>query len=220
MKEKLKSPKGADNKILSNDVESTLIGTLILLVSLIGLLGKGPVGEFLQYCIVFLFGNFYFLIFAYLIFISLYLIVTKKIFMIKLNLYLLSAILVLFSFLIGASQSNVDLTISNFSSAYINVLNATPGISLFSVQSLEAISYTGGGYIGYLLRGFLNTCFTEVGTSIAIGIFAFVGLSIFIKDIVIFFVKFFKTLYEKRQREEKNKKEKIVQIKKINEEIK
>lgn len=207
MKEKLKSPKGSNDKLLSNDVESTLIGTLILLVSLIGLLGKGPVGEFLQYCIVFLFGNFYFLVFAYLIFISLYLIVTKKLFVIKLNLYLLSAILVLFSFLIGASQTNVELSISNFTSAYINVLNATPGISLFSVQSFEAISYTGGGYIGYLLRGFLNTCFTEVGTSIAIGIFAFVGLSIFIKDIVIFFIKFFKTIYSKRQKDIKPKKE-------------
>ena len=72
MKNKLKVPKNSDNKLLSNDVEATLIGVMVLLVSLIGLLGKGPVGQFLQYCIVFIFGNFYFLVFAYLLIFSLW----------------------------------------------------------------------------------------------------------------------------------------------------
>ena len=39
MKNKLKVPKNSDSKLLSNDVEATLIGVMILLVSLIGLLG-------------------------------------------------------------------------------------------------------------------------------------------------------------------------------------
>ena len=77
MKNKMKVPKNGNSKILSNDVEATLIGVMLLLVSLIGLLGKGPVGQFLQYCIVFIFGNFYFLVYAYLIFISLYFIIAK-----------------------------------------------------------------------------------------------------------------------------------------------
>ena len=94
MKNKLKVPKNSDNKLLSNDVEATLIGVMVLLVSLIGLLGKGPVGQVLQYCIVFIFGNFYFLVFAYLLIFSLYLIITKKVMDMKINMYLFSFILI------------------------------------------------------------------------------------------------------------------------------
>lgn len=197
MKKKMKVPKNTNEKFLSNDVEAMLIGVMLLLVSLIGLLGKGPVGQFLQYCVVFVFGNFYFLVYAYLFFFSVYLIATKKMFVMKINLYLFAAMLILFSFLIGASDTSVELTIGNFTGAYINVMNATPGISLFKIESFEAISYTGGGYLGYMLRGFLNTCFTDVGTSIAIGIFAFAGLSVFLKDIVIYFIRFFRFLKAK-----------------------
>lgn len=205
MKNKMKVPKNTNEKILSNDVEATLIGVMLLLVSLIGLLGKGPVGQFLQYCFVFVFGNFYFLVYGYLIFLSMYLIISKKLFVMKVNMYLFGAILILFSFLIGASSTNVELSISNFSNSYINMLNSTPGISLFNISSFDSISYTGGGYLGYMLRGFLNTCFTSVGTSITVGVFAFVGLSIYLKDFVIYFIKFYKSL-RKRQIEKKQKK--------------
>lgn len=210
MKNKLKVPKNSDNKLLSNDVEATLIGVMVLLVSLIGLLGKGPVGQFLQYCIVFIFGNFYFLVFAYLLIFSLYLIITKKVMVMKINMYLFSFILILFSFLIGASNTNVELTISNFTNTYMNVLNATPGISLFKIDSFEAISYTGGGYLGYMLRGFLNTCFTNVGTTITVGVFAFVGISIFLKDFIVYFVKFFKKLQEINRKKKEEQKKKVL----------
>ena len=220
MKKNLKVPKSSNDKILSNDVEATLIGVLVLLVSLIGLLGKGPVGEFLQFCIVFIFGNFYFLVYAYLIFFSSYLILTKKMYVMKLNIYLLAFILILFSFLIGASTSNVELTISNFTSTYINVLERTPGIDFFSVSSLEAISYTGGGYLGYMLTGFFNTCFTPVGTSIAIALFAFVGISVFLKDIISFLLKTFNQVKKlKEVAKEKKKVNKNIEID-INEEKK
>ncbi len=216
MKNKMKVPKNGNNKILSNDVEATLIGVMLLLVSLIGLLGKGPVGQFLQYCIVFIFGNFYFLVYAYLIFISLYFIIAKKMYTVKINMYLFASVLILFSLLIGASSSNIDLTISNFSNTYINVLNATPGISLFSITSFEAISYTGGGYLGFLLRGFLNTCFTSVGTTIVVAVFAFVGISVFLKDFVVYFIRFFKTVKSKNE----EKKSKKFEEDKLKEEIK
>ncbi len=212
MKKKMKVPKNTNEKFLSNDVEAMLIGIMLLLVSLIGLLGKGPVGQFLQYCVVFVFGNFYFLVYAYLFFFSVYLIATKKMFVMKINLYLFAAILILFSFLIGASDTSVELTIGNFTGAYLNVMNATPGISLFRIESFEAISYTGGGYLGYMLRGFLNTCFTSVGTSITIGIFAFAGLSVFLKDIVIYFIRFFrfvKTKYRDQNAKKAAKQEEI-----------
>ena len=205
MKNKMKVPKGADQKVLSNDVEATLIGVMLLLLSLIGLLGKGPVGQFLQYCIVFIFGNFYFIVYALLFFFSLYLIITKKIFIMKLNLYLLAAILILFSFLIGASSSNVELTIGNFSNIYMNNLNATPGIDVFKIDNFEAISYTGGGYIGYMLKGFLNTCFTSVGTSITIGVFAFVGIGIYLKDLVLLTINGFISLKDKFIKEDNTK---------------
>lgn len=213
MKKDLKVPKNKKENVLSNDVEATLIGVLILLVSLIGLLGKGPVGEFLQYCIVFIFGNFYFLVYAYLIFLSLYLIITKKFYMMKFNLYTTSFILIVFSFLIGSSSSNVELTMSNFTSVYLNVLERTPGIELFSISSLDAISYTGGGYLGYMLTGFLNTCFTNVGTSITIAVFAVVGISIFLKDFIVYFIKFINSLRKKfLDRKDKKMENKQIQI--------
>ena len=216
MKNKMKVPKGMNEKLLSNDAEATLIGVMLLLLSLIGLLGKGPVGQFLQYCIVFVFGNFYFIVYALLFFFSIYLIVTKKIFIVRLNLYLLAALLILFSFLIGASSSNVELTIANFSTIYMTNLNATPGIELFKIESFEAISYTGGGYLGYMLKGFLNTCFTSVGTSITIGVFAFVGIGIFVKDLVAFTIKGFIALKEKFIRIEKKAKQ--IRVEEVKEE--
>ena len=189
--------------------DAILVGLLILITALIGLIGKGPIGQFLQYSIVFLFGNFYLLFYAFIIFFALYLMITKRFFKIKLNLYFLSWILIISCFLIGASTTNVELTISNFTNTYLTTLNATPGIELFKISSFEAISYTGGGYLGYMLRGFFNTCFTPIGTSIAIGIFAFFGISIYLKDIVVYFIKFFnevnKKMKENRIEQERQK---------------
>ena len=48
MKEKMKSPKTKDGKAFSNDVECVLIGLMLILLSIIGLLNKGPVGNFFK----------------------------------------------------------------------------------------------------------------------------------------------------------------------------
>ena len=64
MKDKYKSPKTKDNKVLSDEVEYVLIGLMLILLSIIGLLNKGPVGNFLTYVSIYLFGAYYFVLYA------------------------------------------------------------------------------------------------------------------------------------------------------------
>ena len=54
-----------------------MIGLMMILISAIGLIGKGPVGEFLQYNMLFLFGFYYILVYLFIVFLGIYLIVKK-----------------------------------------------------------------------------------------------------------------------------------------------
>ena len=85
-----------DNKkkfTFSNDAEKTLIGIMIFLISIIGLLNRGYVGEFLTYIMVYIFGVFYFIFFIGLAAFGLTYAIKRKGFSIKVNLYLLGGIL-------------------------------------------------------------------------------------------------------------------------------
>ena len=59
-------PKDSKQKFqISDDAEKTLIGLMLVIISLIGLLNRGFVGEFLTYIFVYVFGAFYFIFFFY-----------------------------------------------------------------------------------------------------------------------------------------------------------
>ena len=75
-KENKKAPKTNNNDyIVSTDAEAVLYGLLLILLGAIGLINSGPIGHFLTYVIVYLFGVFYSLFFMMMIFFGLYLII-------------------------------------------------------------------------------------------------------------------------------------------------
>lgn len=78
-------PKDSKQKFqISDDAEKTLIGLMLVIISLIGLFNRGFVGEFLTYIFVYVFGAFYFIFFFFLIFFGIYLVIKKKDYHLKL----------------------------------------------------------------------------------------------------------------------------------------
>jgi xanthine/uracil permease len=114
-----------NKKILeNNNFECVMIGIMMILISLIGLIGKGPVGEFLQYCLLFLFGIYYILVYLFIIFLGVYLIVNKKFLKIKFNMYFVATILIFIILLSASNQVNETITLTNFAPLYLENLHS------------------------------------------------------------------------------------------------
>lgn len=185
MAKEKKIPKQSEkDKVLSGDAEATLYGILLLLISIIGLLNKGWVGEFLTYITVYLFGSFYFIFFILMIFLGIYLIAKKRFYRIKINLKLLGGILIIISCSIAASMSNDELSIANIFT-YFNQQMAIVSDSSFHIESLVQVSASGGGIIGYFLCACLNSSITLIGTRTVVFVFMIVGLFLLFKDIFV-----------------------------------
>lgn len=59
------------------------------------------------------------------------------------------------------------------------------------MSSTEAIyANLGGGIVGYLLVGLLNSSITETGTCIVVAAFVSLGIVLLFKDLIIRFFKF------------------------------
>ena len=204
MENKFKKPKNKNNSLMTNEVEYILIGLMLLLISIIGLLNKGPVGNFLTYIGVYLFGAFYFIIFLFLIVVSVYMMIKKKGLRIRLNMVLLGFVLVYLATIIASSTSNSEIRFNNLIEVY-NEHIAVVSSKLFVVDSISNLSVVGGGFIGYSLKALLNTCITNVGTNIVVIVFMIVGLILTLKDAIIYIVKFFASLIKKGKEKKKNK---------------
>ena len=63
---------------LTVEAEVALLGLLLAIVSLIGLLNQGWLGGLLTYCLVYLFGNMYYLVLILNIYLGLYLFFKKN----------------------------------------------------------------------------------------------------------------------------------------------
>ena len=209
MKEKMKSPKTRDNKILSDDVEYVLIGLMIVLLSIIGLLNKGPVGNFLTYITIYLFGAYYFILYAILLVLAFYLMFKKKVFKVKINMNLFGAILVFISLLIASSNTNSELNFNNLVQLFNEHMGSVSS-GVFVIDNLSNLASTGGGFIGFTLKALLNTCVTNVGTTIIYIVCMTVGLVLLFKDIIAYIVKFFVNYtYKIKERKEEKKLEEI-----------
>ncbi len=208
-KENKKVPKNNEESyVITSDAEAILYGLLFVLVGLIGLLNRGPVGQFFTYCVVFLFGAFHIFFFALLIFLGIYLMVKKKFYHIRIDLKLLGFFLMLLGLTIGASLES-GLTIQNayliFSQRMENVQD-----SLFHISSLTQIPLSGGGIIGYFLAGILNSSLTEMGTKIVIVLFLMTGFLLVFKDPLVKFILKIHQYRKKRKairKEEQNRKD-------------
>ena len=205
MKEKYKSPKSKENKVLNDEVECVLIGLMLILLSIIGLLNKGPVGNFLTYITIYLFGAYYFILYGIILIFAFYLMLKKKVYKVHINMNLLGAILVFVSLLIASSNTNTELRFNNLSSLF-NEHMASVSSSIFVIDNLSNLATTGGGFVGFTLKALLNTCVTSVGTTIIYIVCMTVGLILLLKDIVAYIIKFFVN-YSYKRKEKKEEKE-------------
>ncbi len=194
-----KTPKlNANEYILSSDAEAILYGLILVLISLIGFLNYGIIGEALTYIFAYLFGIFYIFIYLLLLFFGIYLMVKKTFYRLHIDLKILGAILLVFGFCIAASMEN-NISINNFFTSYQNQVNNTQN-RIFSMSSTDAIyANLGGGIIGYLFVGLLNSSITETGTCIVVASFVSLGLILLFKDLIIRFFKFIINYHKKRK---------------------
>ena len=85
-----KTPKlNANEYILSSDAEAILYGLILVLISLIGFLNYGIIGEALTYIFAYLFGIFYIFTYLLLLFFGIYLMIKKTFFKLHIDLKIL-----------------------------------------------------------------------------------------------------------------------------------
>ena len=193
-----KTPKiNKSEYILSSDAEAILYGLIMILLSIIGLLGNGVVGDALTYVFAYVFGVFYILVYVFVIFLGLYLIIKKQMYKIKIDVKVLGALLILFAFCISSSF-NEQLEIGTFFSEFQNRVSESQEHIFLMKTEYAIFRNLGGGFIGFFLTGLLNTCLTPSGTSIVVIIILCVGLILLFKDIAIKLVKSLINLHKKR----------------------
>lgn len=193
-----KTPKiNKSDYILSSDAEAILYGLIMILLSIIGLLNSGIVGDALTYIFAYVFGIFYILVYVFVIFLGIYLIVKKQMYKIKIDVKVLGALLIIFAFCISSSF-NEQLEIGTFFSEFQHRVSESQN-HIFSFKSDDAIfNNLGGGFVGFFLSGLLNTALTPSGTSIVVIIILSVGAVLLFKDAFIKIVKFFINVHKKR----------------------
>lgn len=200
MSDKMKSPKKNNDKIFNNDVEHVLIGLMMILLSLIGLLNNGPVGNFLTYISIYLFGAYYFILYALVIALAIYMMVKRKLYKIHINMKILGGLLVFLSLLIASSSTSAELRVNNLTTIF-NEHMASVSSSIFVIDNISNLATTGGGFIGFTLRALLNTCVTNIGTTIVYIVCMTVGLIILFKDVIAYLIKFFANYKYKHKKE-------------------
>lgn len=194
----------AESKLLSKDAENTLYGLMLLLISLIGILNNGFVGNFLTYISAYAFGVFYFVPFLLGIAGGFYLILMKKSYMMKINLVLLGIILIALSCLIGSSLSPTpDSFATVFTNFHTKMSNAVVNDTLFKLR-LSDIGNLGGGIVGSFLATLLCSTLTRVGAYIVVIVLMLVGL-------YLTFAKLVMKIITKSKEAKKKRKEKLLE---------
>lgn len=202
-------PKDSKNRFsISIDAEKVLIGIAITLISVIGLLNRGPLGEFLTYISVYLFGAFYIFFYFMFIFIGLYLAIKKKFITFKMNLYVLGAVLFCFGLMLIASLTMKEVTINNLLSVYNNHMK-TASSTAFKITNFNNVGMVGGGFIATFFVALLNSCITSVGTTIIVILLIIAGICILLKDPLKRLFSFIKRKIGERKEKKKAKGEPI-----------
>ncbi len=200
MAKEKKQPKDTKDGVLSKDAETILIGLMLSLVALIGLLNRGPIGEFLSYCMVYLFGVFYFIAFLIALFFGLYLILKRQMYRVKIDTTMLGVILLFLGVMISASYhpDGNDIMLNNVFSTYADKMNVISDGGVL-IRNMALVDTTCGGLVGFFLAALLNTTITSIGTMVVSLILMTVGLALFLK------VPFSKYLSWRKAHKEKKK---------------
>lgn len=212
MAKEKKQPKDTKDGVLSKDAETILIGLMLCLVALIGLLNRGPIGEFLSYCMVYLFGVFYFIAFLIALFFGLYLILKRQMYRVKIDTTMLGVILLFFGVIISASYRSDGTEVmlnSVFTTYSAKMGKISQGVL---IQNMAQVDTMGGGLLGYFFAALLNTTITSLGTMIVSLVLMAVGLILFLKNPMS------KLLSWRKRRKEKKKQKREQEAKKRQEE--
>lgn len=197
-KEKKTPKQNPNDYILSSDAEAVLYGLILVLLSFIGFLNYGVVGEALTYIFSYIFGIFYIFVYLLLIFFGIYLMIKKEMFRVHIDLKILGAILLILGFCIAASMGH-NIYIDTFFTTYQNQVNETQKYIFSMISTNKIFANLGGGFIGYFLVGAFNSALSETGTSIVVFVFIIVGLILLFKDLVIRLIKSIVKFHKKRK---------------------
>lgn len=211
----------SEAKLLSRDAENTLYGLMLFLISVIGILNNGFVGNFLTYISAYAFGVFYFVPFLLGIAMGFYLILMKKSYMVKINLVLLGIILIALSCLIGSSlsptQDGFNTVFTNF---HTKISNAVVNDTIFKLR-LSDIGGLGGGIVGSFLATLLCSTITSIGAYIVVIVLMIVGLYLTFAKLVLKIItkskeakkKHKEKVLERLKQEEQEKEERELKLK-------
>lgn len=211
----------SEAKLLSRDAENTLYGLMLFLISVIGILNNGFVGNFLTYISAYAFGVFYFVPFLLGIAMGFYLILMKKSYMVKINLVLLGIILIALSCLIGSSlsptQDGFNTVFTNF---HTKISNAVVNDTIFKLR-LSDIGGLGGGIVGAFLATLLCSTITSIGAYIVVIVLMLVGLYLTFAKLVLKIItkskeakkKHKEKVLERLKQEEQEKEERELKLK-------
>lgn len=211
----------SEAKLLSRDAENTLYGLMLFLISVIGILNNGFVGNFLTYISAYAFGVFYFVPFLLGIAMGFYLILMKKSYMVKINLVLLGIILIALSCLIGSSlsptQDGFNTVFTNF---HTKISNAVVNDTIFKLR-LSDIGGLGGGIVGSFLATLLCSTITSIGAYIVVIVLMLVGLYLTFAKLVLKIItkskeakkKHKEKVLERLKQEEQEKEERELKLK-------
>lgn len=190
LKDKKRDESKKEKKI-SVEAEVALLGLLLAIVSLIGLLNQGWLGGLLTYCLVYLFGNMYYLFVIFNIYFGFYLFFKRK----KPNIVLGIngvAVLCLLIFSLIASSSFDGANLNNWHEYFKDNFNDA---TLSSLKiDLSKLGIVGGGLFGYASYALLVSLLGPFMTSVAVFLIIAGCLYILLKKPVTKLIKVIKSL--------------------------
>ena len=200
-----------------------LIGLFLIVYSIL-CFTSGHMGSILGLPLTFLFGSFSYIALLILLIVGLFLLLFKK-YRIAFSViqYVLLVIMLLFLLSLATSTKvNAEMTFSNCFDKYIGKENGVfkTNYSFILANDRESIMQLGGGMIGYMVYGLLNSITNKNSTiTIAIStIMLFGALFIFLCPFIKRFIKWCKKVNAKNKEKRAIKRQKVIEKQKLQEE--
>ena len=233
MKEKKSNLK--NKEVLQDEQTSSIIRLIGLFMIVYGILcfTSKNMGSILSVPFTFLVGSFSSIALLIVIILGCYMLLFKKMFNgFKTYQYVLISLLIIFALVLAThSPMNYDMSIKSCFNDYLHAdgANYSWNVSIVSTSDGKSIETLGGGMLGYIFYGLINTItganstITLVISWIIFGGLAFILLAPYVSRFIKFIVKVSKKSSEKRKEKKKLKLEKKEQeelLKKQQEEAK
>ncbi len=178
-----------------------VVGIIMILASIIGIGGYGPAGNFFRAFSVFLVGNIYIFLLAFVLIMGAYIIVKRKT-PDFLGLRWIGLYILVVSFLILLHLKYIELN----SSEGVKIITETYNNLLLAFKSTEAISNSGGGIIGALFTYAFYSLFKE-GTKIVVITLIVIGGILLLNTSLMDLIKKIKMPKIKHEHKEKKEEE-------------